>query len=114
MAIPDTAKDQGKIAAKSQIEDAIAQAIERVAGSASAPTSWQKAKIMDAIDSATRGLFEVAATHLSQVFLERTAGQPLTPPDVNLTDPATLTIEALRTELERLRSRPLQDPPDYL
>jgi hypothetical protein len=99
---------------KARLEMRIEETIDRLAGAPAPATDWQKAKIMDAIDATLRGLFDVASTHLSQVFVEAQAGRPLPHPDTNLADPAKLTLDALRAALAELRSRPVQDPPDYL
>ena len=99
---------------KARLEARIAVAIERLADLPGPPTQWQKAKVLDALDATTRGLFDVAATHLDQVFAETPADHPWSHPDTNLADFEAVTIESLRAELDRLRSRPVQDPPDYL
>jgi len=99
---------------KARLERRIGETIDRLAARPSPPSDWQKAKVMDAIDATLRGLFDVAATHLSQVFAETEAGTPLPHPDTNLADPAKLTLETLRTALTELKTRPVQDPPDYL
>jgi hypothetical protein len=99
---------------KADLERRIEETIDRLAAEPSPPTEWQKAKVMDTIDATLRGLFDVASTHLSQVFVEAETGRPLPHPDTNLADPAKLTLDALRSALAELKSRPVQDPPDYL
>ena len=99
---------------KASLERRIAEVIERLAAQTAPPTDWQKSKVMNAIDATLRGLFDVGATHLSQVFMEAEAGRPLRHPDTNLADPAKLTLETLSAALDELKRRPVQDPPDYL
>jgi hypothetical protein len=99
---------------KASLERSIEEMIDRLERLPEPPTDWQKAKIMDAIDATLRGLFDVASTHLSQVFVEADAGRPLPHPDTNLADPSKLTLASLRAELANLKTRPVQDPPDYL
>lgn len=74
----------------------------------------QKAKVLDALDAATRGLFDLASTHLSQVFAENHSVRPWPHPDTNLPGLENVTLDTLRAELERLGTRPVQDPPDFL
>jgi hypothetical protein len=99
---------------KSRLETAIGETIDRLASFPSPPTQWQKAKVLAAIDATTRGLFDLAATHLSQVFAEIPIGRPLSHPDTNLADFDEVGLMTLRDELERLKARPVQDPPDFL
>jgi hypothetical protein len=103
----------GKAERKARLELAIGEAIDRIAAQA-VPTDWQKGKILHAIDATTRGLFDVAATHLSQVFVEGTADRPWPNPDIDSRDLDKITVMTLRRELDRLKARPVQDPPDYL
>jgi hypothetical protein len=114
MVLADDWYGLSKTEQKARLETAISETIDRLAALASPPTQWQKAKVFDAIDATTRGLFDLAATHLTQVFAEITAGRPLSHPDTNLADFDRIGIEALREELARLQSRPVQDPPDFL
>ena len=99
---------------KRLLEAAIGDTIDRLESTMGSPTDWQKSKILHAIDSTTRGLFDVAATNLTQVFAETLVGRPWPNPD---TDPGELdgvTLATLRSELDRLKTLPVQDPPDYL
>jgi hypothetical protein len=114
MAIAPDWNALNKAERKASLERAIETMIERLAALPAPPTDWQKAKVMDAIDATLRGLFDLASTHLSQVFVEAEVGRPLPHPDTNLADPSSLSIDSLRAELARLKSRPVQDPPDYL
>jgi hypothetical protein len=114
MVLADDGSGLSKTEQKSRLETAIGETIDRLAALSGPPTQWQKAKVFDAIDATTRGLFDLAATHLSQVFAEIPAGQPLSHPDTNLADFDRIGLAALREELERLRLRPVQDPPDFL
>lgn len=98
---------------KASLEQAIAAAIERLSTLPVPPTQWQKAKVLDAIDATTRGLFDLASTHLDQVFAEGD-GYHWPHPDTNLADFDAITLDSLRAELDRLKSLPVQDPPDYL
>lgn len=114
MAIAANWQALNKAEQKAQLESAIAAILDRLEAQSAPPTDWQKAKVIDAIDATTRGLFDVASTHLSQVFVEADAGRPLPHPDTNLADPAKVTLAMLRAELDQLKARPVQDPPDYL
>ena len=114
MAIAPDWNALNKAERKASLERRIEETIDRLEHLPGPPTDWQKAKIMDAIDATLRGLFDVAPTHLSQVFVEAEAGRPLPHPDTNLADPSKLTLASLRAELEKLKKRPVQDPPDYL
>jgi hypothetical protein len=114
MVLTDDWNDVSKIEQKIRLEKAIGETIDRLAALPTAPSKWQKAKVFDAIDATTRGLFDVAATHLTQVFAEIPAGRPLSHPDINLPDFELIGLDALREELERLKARPVQDPPDFL
>lgn len=114
MVLADDWYGLSKTEQKTRLETAIGETIDRLADLASPPTKWQKAKVLDAIDATTRGLFDLAATHLSQVFAEIPAGRPLSHPDTNLADLDRIGLESLREELARLQSRPVQDPPDFL
>jgi hypothetical protein len=114
MAIAANWEALNKAERKARLESAIESILDRLEAQPASPTDWQKAKVIDAIDATTRGLFDVASTHLSQVFVEDDAGRPLAHPDTNLADPAKVTLPMLREELTRLRAKPVQDPPDYL
>ncbi|MGH6874788.1 MAG: hypothetical protein ACREDW_07210, partial [Aestuariivirgaceae bacterium] len=57
----------GKAERKAKLEAAIGETIDRLESLSATPTEWQKAKILHAIDATTRGLFDVAATTLTQV-----------------------------------------------
>jgi hypothetical protein len=103
----------GKAERKASLELAIGDAIDRIAARAGAPTNWQKGKILHAIDATTRGLFDVAATHLGQVFAEG-VDRPWPNPDFDPGDLDKVTVATLRNELDGLKARPVQDPPDYL
>lgn len=99
---------------KARLEAEIGDALDRLESQSTSLTDWQKSKILHAIDSTTRGLFDVAATNLAQVFAESQAGRPLPSPD---TEPGQLdgvTIARLRSQLDQLKTLPVQDPPDYL
>jgi hypothetical protein len=110
---PDWVK-LNKAERKASLERRIEETLDRLDAEAAPPTDWQKAKVMDAIDATMRGLFDVASTHVGQVFVEAEMGRPLSHPDTNLADPAKLTLEILRNLLAELKTRPVQDPPDYL
>jgi hypothetical protein len=99
---------------KARLEGAIADAIGRLESLTAQPTEWQKAKILHAIDATTRGLFDVAATNLAQVFAESPVDRPWPSPDIDPGDLDAVTIATLRGELDRLKALPVQDPPDYL
>jgi hypothetical protein len=99
---------------KAKLEAAIGEAIDRLESLTSVPTEWQKAKILHAIDATTRGLFDVAATNLTQVFAETLVGRPWPNPDTDPGELDAVTIATLRSELDRLKTLPVQDPPDYL
>jgi hypothetical protein len=113
MTIADDGNGMSKAARKARLEAEISKLIEQLEKSPLPATQWQKAKILDAIDATTRGLFEVASTHLAQVFAEDPE-RPWPHPDTNLADLDKITLDALRGELDLLRARPVQDPPDYL
>jgi hypothetical protein len=99
---------------KAKLEAAIGEAIDRLESLTASPTEWQKSKILHAIDATTRGLFDVAAANLTQVFAETRVGHPLPSPDTDPGDLDGVTIATLRAELDRLKTLPVQDPPDYL
>jgi hypothetical protein len=99
---------------KAKLETAIGEAIDRLESLSALPTEWQKSKILHAIDATTRGLFDVAATNLTQVFAESLVGRPWPNPDTDPGDLDDVTIATLRGELNRLKTLPVQDPPDYL
>lgn len=99
---------------KAKLEAAIGEAIDRLETLPASPTEWQKAKILHAIDAAARGLFDVATTNLTQVFAENGAGHPWPNPDTEPGELDDVTTATLRSELDRLKGLPVQDPPDYL
>jgi hypothetical protein len=99
---------------KAKLEAAIGETIDRLESLPASPTEWQKSKILHAIDATTRGLFDVAATNLTQVFAESLVGRPWPNPDTDPGDLDDVTIATLRGELNRLKTLPVQDPPDYL
>src|SRR5215208_1440107 len=103
-----------KVERKARLEAAIGETIDRLESTSSSPTDWQKSKILHAIDSTARGLFDVAVTNLAQVFAESNLGRPFPNPDTEPGELDSVTIARLRSELDRLKSLPLQDPPDYL
>jgi hypothetical protein len=104
----------GKAERKARLEAAIGETIDRLESTSSSPTDWQKSKILHAIDSTARGLFDVAATNLTQVFLESSLARPLPNTDTEPGELDSVTIARLRSELDRLKTLPVQDPPDYL
>jgi len=114
MAFADDWELLGKAERKARLEAAIGQTIDRLESRTSSPTDWQKAKILHAIDSTARGLFDVAASNLTQVFAESNLGRPFPNPDTEPGELDGVTIARLRSELDRLKTLPLQDPPDYL
>jgi hypothetical protein len=114
MVFADDGSALSKAERKAMLEAAIGEAIDRIESRSDAPTEWQKAKILHAIDATTRGLFDVAAANLSQVFAESLVGRPWPSPDTGPGELAEVTIATLRRDLERLRALPVQDPPDYL
>src|SRR5215216_1101253 len=114
MAFADDWELLGKAERKARLEAAIGQTIDRLESRTSSPTDWQKAKILHAIDSTARGLFDVAATNLTQVFAETLVGRPFQNPDTEPGELDGVTIAKMRSELDRLKTLPVQDPPDYL
>jgi hypothetical protein len=99
---------------KARLEAAIGETLDRLESKTTSPTDWQKSKILHAIDSTARGLFDVAATNLTQVFAEARVGRPLPNPDTEPGELDGVTIAKMRSQLDRLKALPVQDPPDYL
>jgi hypothetical protein len=104
----------GKAERKARLEAAIGETIDRLESTTSSPSDWQKSKILHAIDSTARGLFDVAASNLTQVFAESKLGRTFPNPDTEPGELDAVTITRLRSELDRLKTLPVQDPPDYL
>jgi hypothetical protein len=114
MALANDWQALSKAERKVRLEAAIGEAIDSLERATASPTDWQKSKILHAIDLTTRGLFDVAATSLSQVFAETLVGRPWPNPDTDPGDLDGVNIATLRSELDRLKALPVQDPPDYL
>ena len=53
-------------------------------------------------------------TNLTQVFAETLVGRPLPNPDTEPGELDGVTIAKMRSELDRLKTLRVQDPPDYL
>jgi restriction endonuclease S subunit len=60
MAIAANWQALNKAEQKAQLESAIAAILDSLEAQSAPPTDWQKAKVIDAIDATTRGLFDVA------------------------------------------------------
>jgi hypothetical protein len=114
MAFANDWEGLSKAERKARLEAAIGETLDSLESKTTPPTDWQKSKILHAIDSTARGLFDVAATNLTQVFAETRIGRPLPNPDTEPGELDGVTIAKMRSELDRLKALPVQDPPDYL
>jgi hypothetical protein len=76
-------------------------------------TEWEVAKVIGAIDSTRRGLFDYAATQLADVFATNVAEKPWPNSQTKANAPTNVETSELRAELDRLKFEAVAEHPIF-